>query len=528
MATNYKLRITANDQTKGGFNSVNRNINVTQNAMKKLAGAFAGVFAVQKIVAFSNETLRLADDLGKTADKLGLATDFLQRMQFAAEQTGIATNTLNMGLQRFTRRVAEARNGTGEAKAALEQLGISLNDSEGNARSIEDVLKDVSDGLLATKDSGEKVRLAFKFFDSEGVALVSTLGQGSEALDKLMQSATGVIPEETIRQAAIFNDTMNEMKRLVLLPLQVVVIDTANAFLDLLDAIGLVERKRTRLQLQDQLEQLQTTLSNIQDQEGLLGAQLTPLNAVGDILQNLVEFGREARALPKGLLDSLLTEKDPVKIQDTINQIQKTLEEMEDTDPFENFDYPSLKSGLDGIDNEIKESITVVKQFADTIEGELTAAFKGFFDFTNKEFLDFKNLAMSVARAVINELIQVFIIEKMVSSIKGSIGSIGSFGKSFDFLSTLGMGSNEGGGFTGYGVRAGGIDGRGGFPTIVHPNETIIDHTKGQSAMGGANVTFNINTVDATGFDELLESRKGMITAMINNAFNARGKMGIM
>lgn len=42
-----------------------------------------------------------------------------------------------------------------------------------------------------------------------------------------------------------------------------------------------------------------------------------------------------------------------------------------------------------------------------------------------------------------------------------------------------------GGGFTGMGARSGGIDGKGGFPAILHPNETVLDHTKGQE-MGGS------------------------------------------
>jgi hypothetical protein len=75
------------------------------------------------------------------------------------------------------------------------------------------------------------------------------------------------------------------------------------------------------------------------------------------------------------------------------------------------------------------------------------------------------------------------------------------------------------------GVRAGGIDGRGGFPAILHPNETVIDHTKGQGM--GASVNFNISTVDAAGFDELLAKRKNMIISMVNQAYNSRGKMGI-
>lgn len=55
----------------------------------------------------------------------------------------------------------------------------------------------------------------------------------------------------------------------------------------------------------------------------------------------------------------------------------------------------------------------------------------------------------------------------------------------------IGLLSFEGGGFTGTGSRSGGMDGKGGFMAMVHPNETIIDHTKGQSS-GGSGVTVNV------------------------------------
>ena len=54
--------------------------------------------------------------------------------------------------------------------------------------------------------------------------------------------------------------------------------------------------------------------------------------------------------------------------------------------------------------------------------------------------------------------------------------------------------SFDGGGFTGTGGRSGGMDGKGGFPAILHPNETVVDHTKGQG--GGITV---VNNIDATG-----------------------------
>ena len=54
--------------------------------------------------------------------------------------------------------------------------------------------------------------------------------------------------------------------------------------------------------------------------------------------------------------------------------------------------------------------------------------------------------------------------------------------------------SFAGGGFTGYGARAGGLDGKGGRMAMIHPNETIIDHRNG----GASGVTI-VNNVDARG-----------------------------
>ena len=53
-----------------------------------------------------------------------------------------------------------------------------------------------------------------------------------------------------------------------------------------------------------------------------------------------------------------------------------------------------------------------------------------------------------------------------------------------------------------------------------------------QSARGGnggsTTVNFNINTVDASGFDELLVRNRGTITALINNAVNERGSKNLI
>jgi protein-arginine kinase activator protein McsA len=63
------------------------------------------------------------------------------------------------------------------------------------------------------------------------------------------------------------------------------------------------------------------------------------------------------------------------------------------------------------------------------------------------------------------------------------------------FTSALGgLLSFDGGGYTGSGARAGGLDGKGGFLSVLHPRETIIDHTKGGAA-GASIVNYNSFTV---------------------------------
>ena len=59
--------------------------------------------------------------------------------------------------------------------------------------------------------------------------------------------------------------------------------------------------------------------------------------------------------------------------------------------------------------------------------------------------------------------------------------------------------SFDGGGWTGDGPRSGGVDGKGGFMAVLHPQERVIDTTKG-GASGAATVVQHI-TIDARGAD---------------------------
>ena len=136
-------------------------------------------------------------------------------------------------------------------------------------------------------------------------------------------------------------------------------------------------------------------------------------------------------------------------------------------------------------------------EFADTLQSDVKNALSNAFRDTNDPIAAFgDSLGNIVFTRVANGL---------ADAILGSSFG-GSGGGGFSLASLL---SFDGGGYTGSGARAGGVDGKGGFLAMMHPNETVIDHTKGQS--GGSTVNhYNFTVGDV--------ASKTMVMQAISNA----------
>jgi len=114
----------------------------------------------------------------------------------------------------------------------------------------------------------------------------------------------------------------------------------------------------------------------------------------------------------------------------------------------------------------------------------------------------------------------------------GSGGKIGFGGGSQATPATEGSFANGGKiGFKGFRAGGGGV-GSGAYmvgergPELFVPNAagTIIPNNRMGSETGVTNINFNISTVDAAGFDELLLSRKSLIIGTIQQAFRQQGR----
>lgn len=189
-----------------------------QRYVNGIAKAFAtlGAASVASTAALVRSQINLADATSKTADRLGFTTEELSKLRYAAEMTGVATNTFDTAMQRMTRRLAEASVGAGEAVKALGELGLDAQELA--AAGPAEAFKAIADALSEIPNQSDRVRLAFKFFDSEGVKLVNTISGGRagiEALGNELERLGGVIDSRAAKQAEQFNDNLARFRRTI-------------------------------------------------------------------------------------------------------------------------------------------------------------------------------------------------------------------------------------------------------------------------------------------------------------------------
>lgn len=90
-----------------------------------------------------------------------------------------------------------------------------------------------------------------------------------------------------------------------------------------------------------------------------------------------------------------------------------------------------------------------------------------------------------VLKGITQDLIRIAVRQTVTQPLFNSLANLFSSTGGGGGGTSGGTASFDGGGFTGSGARSGGLDGKGGFMAMLHPQETVIDHTKGSySSMG--------------------------------------------
>ncbi|ATG43655.1 phage tail tape measure protein [Phaeobacter piscinae] len=166
-----------------------------------IAAVGAGVFAL------ASSTASYGDQVAKTAGKLGIGIEALQEYRYAAERSGVSTDTFDSSLTALQKRLGEAAKGSGAAKKALDQMGLSAKDLV--AMGPERAMGQIADKLQAIENPAERAAIASALFSRAGIGMINMLGGGSEALRQLREDArkTGyVLSEKAARDAEAFAD----------------------------------------------------------------------------------------------------------------------------------------------------------------------------------------------------------------------------------------------------------------------------------------------------------------------------------
>ncbi|MFH1998712.1 MAG: hypothetical protein ABIK28_03480 [Planctomycetota bacterium] len=202
---------------KAPINDLGRSFSKLNSASKKLSSLF-GYSAVGAITAGALAIKRYAasgDLLAKTADKLGLPIEMLQKYRFAADRAGIEQRSFDVGFQRMTRRIAEARKGKGEALPALMSLGIDLKKNQKEFKTNIEIFEEIADKIAKIEDPSIRIATAFKFFDTEGVGLVNMMKDGAKGIRALgieLEAMNGIISDKTARGNEELVDAITNVK----------------------------------------------------------------------------------------------------------------------------------------------------------------------------------------------------------------------------------------------------------------------------------------------------------------------------
>ena len=209
MATPRKVEfvIGARDQTRRAFRRIRGGLRRLGRSVLSFRTLVGGVFAgaaIRGLTKFA-EGLEAVND---NAESLGLTTDELQGLQFAAREVGLSGNDVLTVFQRLRRRMGEAEDNTGGMIEAFEKLGITLDDivTKTPAEIFTQIIEQAKEMSVALADA----RIG-KVLDVEGLKLARLFRQEFDGVADAVEraSAAGFIRSpEQLKAAEDFAESM--------------------------------------------------------------------------------------------------------------------------------------------------------------------------------------------------------------------------------------------------------------------------------------------------------------------------------
>ena len=186
-----------------------------------LAGGFAAVAAaivkVEKaMISMTKESAAFADNIITLSMQTGQSTQQLQEFAYASELIDVSVDTLQGSLTKLTNNMQDTMNGTGNAKASFEALGVSVTNADGSMRSANDVFYETIDALGRVKNETERDAMSMDIFGRSAQDLNPLIIQGSKTLKAYADEAHNmgyVLDDEALSALGAVDDAYQRLQK---------------------------------------------------------------------------------------------------------------------------------------------------------------------------------------------------------------------------------------------------------------------------------------------------------------------------
>ena len=186
-----------------------------------LAGGFAAVAtAIVKVekamISMTKESASFADNIITLSMQTGQSTQQLQEFAYASELIDVSVDTLQGSLTKLTNNMQDTMNGTGNAKASFEALGVSVTNADGSMRSANDVFYETIDALGQVKNETERDAMSMDIFGRSAQDLNPLIIQGSKTLKAYADEARNmgyVLDDEALSALGAVDDAYQRLQK---------------------------------------------------------------------------------------------------------------------------------------------------------------------------------------------------------------------------------------------------------------------------------------------------------------------------
>lgn len=176
-------------------------------------GAATAAAAAAGAAVFVKSAIDQADAAGILAGKLGITTEALTKLEYAAKLSDVSQSALEGSLKKLSVTLTNAQDPASKAAQAFNAIGLSARDLI--ALPADQQLGRIGDALNNVENQSQRAALAQKIFGRSGIELLPILAEGSAGIRALGEEAERfgvVISGDLAARAGLLNDNLDRLK----------------------------------------------------------------------------------------------------------------------------------------------------------------------------------------------------------------------------------------------------------------------------------------------------------------------------